>query len=63
MCLETLSGNGDDLPRSLRLDPREHWQEQFVRRALLSIEHETVSGLYDPEAKSETSNPIPCTIA
>ena len=46
--LETLSGNGNELPRSLRLEPHEHWHEQFVRRALLAFEYETISGLYDP---------------
>ena len=52
--LETLSKNGDDLPRSLRLDPHEHMHEQFVRRTLLSLEYETVSGLYDPEVVRES---------
>ena len=49
MHLDTLSNNGDDLPRSLRLDPHEHWHEQFVGRAMLSLEYETVPALYDPE--------------
>ena len=49
LCLETLSNNGDELPRSLRLNPEEHSHEQFVRRAMLSIEYETVPALYDPE--------------
>ena len=48
--IETLSGNGDDLPRSLRLHPHEHWSEQFVRRAMLSLEFEWGPGLYDPDA-------------
>ena len=49
MELDTLSSNGDHLPRSLRLDPREHWHEQFTGRAMISLEYETVPGLYDPE--------------
>ena len=59
--LETLSKYGDDLPRSLRLDPHENMHEQFVRRALLSLEYETVSGLYDPETVRESfpARPVP----
>ena len=49
MHLDTLSNNGNHLPRSLRLDPREHWHEQFVGRTMLSLEYETVPALYDPE--------------
>ena len=47
--IDTLSGNGDKLPRSLRLDAHEHWNEQFVRRAMLSVDYESVPGLYDPD--------------
>ena len=49
LCLDTLSSNGDELPRSLRLDPWEHRHEQFPARAMLSLEYETVPVLYDPE--------------
>ena len=49
MHLDTLSNNGDHLPRSLRLDPHEHWHEQFPGRAMLSLEYETVPAFYDPE--------------
>ena len=49
MYLDTLSNNGDHLPRSLRLHPHEHWHEQFTGRAMLSIECETLPALYDPE--------------
>ena len=49
MHLDTLSTNGDHLPRSLRLDPHEHRHEQFTGRAMLSLEYETVPALYDPE--------------
>ena len=49
MLLDTLPNNGDLLPRSLRLDPREHLHEQFTGRAMLSIEFETLPALYDPE--------------
>ena len=48
--IETLSGNGDELPRSLRLLPHEHCGEQFVRRAMVCIDYETAApGLYDPD--------------
>ena len=50
MTLDTLSKNGDLLPRSLRLHPHEHWHEQFVARAILCMEYETEAALYDPEA-------------
>ena len=50
MHLDTLSNNGDHLPRSLRLHPHEHWHEQFTGRAMLSLECETLPALYDPEA-------------
>lgn len=49
MHLSTLPSNGDLLPRSLRLNPQEHWHEQFTGRAILSIEYETSAALYDPE--------------
>ena len=49
MYLDTLSNNGDHLPRSLRLHPHEHWHEQFTGRVMLSLECETLPGLYDPE--------------
>ena len=45
MHLDTLSNNGDHLPRSLRLHPHEHWHEQFTGRAMLSLEYETVPAL------------------
>ena len=49
MHLDTLSNNGDHLPRSLHLHPHEHWHEQYPGRAMLSLEYETVPALYDPE--------------
>ena len=55
MHLETLSNNGDDLPRSLRLDPHEHMHEQFTSWAMLSFEYEVMPPLYQPEVKRETS--------
>ena len=61
MHLETMSKNGDDLPRSLRLEPHEHRHEQYVRRALLAIEYETVSGLYEPKVVRERFPPDPVT--
>ena len=56
-----MSKNGDDLPRSLRLEPHEHRHEQYVRRALLAIEYQTVSGLHDPEVVRERFPPDPVT--
>ena len=47
--LDTLSNNGDHLPRSLRLHPHEHWHEQFTGRAMLSLEYEAFPAFYDPE--------------
>ena len=49
MHLDTLSNNGDHLPRSLGLHPHEHWHEQFTGRAMLSLECYAHPGLYDPE--------------
>ena len=59
MHLETLSNNGDDLPRSLRLDPHEHMHEQFTSRAMLSFEYEVMSPrtLYQPAVERETFPP------
>ena len=53
MRLETLPTNGDDFPRSLHLDRVDIEHEQFAKRAMLSIEYETVSPLYDPRRKRE----------
>ena len=49
MTLDTLPNNGDLLPRSLRIDDREHYHEQYTTRTILSVECETVPALYDPE--------------
>ena len=59
MHLETLSNNGDDLPRSLQLDPHEHMHEQFTSRAMLSFEYELMSPLplYQPKVERETFPP------
>ncbi len=49
MLLDTLPNNGNFLPRSLRLQPHDHRREQFLSRAILSVECKTEAGLYDPE--------------
>ena len=41
--LETLPANGDDFPKSLRIDQYDIRQEQFANRAMLSIEQEIAS--------------------
>ena len=63
MRLETLSGNGDELPRSLRLDPHEHKHEQFVRRALLSLEYETFPAYTTRKSCRKASPRNPCPTA
>ena len=54
--LETLPANGDDFPKSLRIDQDDIRQEQFANRAILSIEQEIASPLplYDPQASHES---------
>lgn len=54
--LETLPPNGADFPRSLRIDMFDVRQEQFSHRAMLGIEYEIASPLYDPETFRE--NPL-----
>ena len=54
--LETLPASGDDFPKSLRIDQYDIHEEQFAKRAMLSIEHEITSPLplYDPQASRES---------
>ena len=62
LILETLSGNGDEFPRSLyvQLDPADIKHEQYGRRAMLSLEHEVGPALYCPDAdKTEFPERIP----
>ena len=57
--LETLPANDADFPKSLRIYQYDIHEEQFAKRAMLSIEHEIVSPLplYDPQASRE-SDPL-----
>ena len=57
MHLETLPTNGDYFPRSLRIDMSDIQHEQFAKRAMLSIEYETASPLYDPQVLRESFPP------
>ena len=59
--LETLPTNGDDFPKSLRIDQYDIHEEQFTNRAMLSIEQEITSPLplYDPQASRESFPPSP----
>ena len=51
LCLDTLSSNGEEFPRSLYVQIDEHdiRYEQYAQRAILSLEHETGPVLYSPE--------------
>ena len=55
LVLETLSGNGEEFPRSLyvQLDAGDIKHEQYGRRAMLSLEHEVGPALYCPDAEEE----------
>ncbi|MCY3542139.1 MAG: hypothetical protein OXH31_09590, partial [Gammaproteobacteria bacterium] len=54
LSVETLSSNGDQLPRSLRLGDHEHWFEQYTSRAMLTLEYEVQPALYDPNIQEKT---------
>ena len=54
MHLDTLPSNGNDFPKSLRIDASDIQHEQFANRAMLSIEYETVLPLYDPQVARES---------
>ena len=53
LVLETLSGNGEEFPRSLyvQLDAGDIKHEQYGRRAMLSLEHEVGPALYSPDGE------------
>ena len=55
LVLETLSGNGEEFPRSLyvQLDAGDIKHEQYGRRAMLLLEHEVGPALYCPDAKEK----------
>ncbi len=55
LVLETLSGNGEEFPRSLyvQLDAGDIKHEQYGRRAMLSLEHEVGPALYCPDAEEK----------
>ena len=52
--LDTLPSNGNDFPKSLRIDTYDIDHEQFSHRAMLSIVYETASPLYDPQFPPES---------
>ena len=51
LCLDTLSRNDEEFPRSLYVQIDEHdiRYEQYAQRAILSLEHETGPVLYAPD--------------
>ena len=55
LVLETLSGNGEEFPRSLyvQLDAGDIKHEQYGRRAMLSLKHEVGPALYSPDAEEK----------
>ena len=55
LVLETLSGNGEEFPRSLyvQLDAGDIKHEQYGRRAMLSLEHEVGPALYCPDGEEK----------
>ena len=55
LVLETVSGNGEEFPRSLyvQLDAGDTKHEQYGRRAMLSLEHEVGPALHCPDARNE----------
>ena len=55
LVLETLSGNGEEFPRSLyvQLDAGDIKHEQYGRRAMLSLEHQVGPALYCPDAEEK----------
>ena len=55
LVLETLSGNGEEFPRSLyvQLDAGDIKHEQYGRRAMLSLEHEVGPALFCPDAEEK----------
>ena len=55
LVLETLSGNGEEFPRSLyvQLDAGDIKYEQYGRRAMLSLETEVGPALYCPDAEKK----------
>ncbi len=62
LVLETLSGNGEEFPRSLyvQLDAGDIKYEQYGRRAMLSLETEVGPALYCPDAeKKKFSEDVP----
>ena len=51
LCLDTLSSNGEEFPKSLyaQIDEHDIRYEQYAQRAILSLEHETGPVLYAPD--------------
>ena len=61
LCLETLSSNGDEFPRSLYVQIDEHdiRHEQYAQRAILSLEHEVGPALYSPDGEVTSFPELP----
>ena len=61
LCLETLSSNGDEFPRSLYVQIDEHdiRHEQYAQRAILSLEHEVGPALFSPHDEAPSFPELP----
>ena len=55
MHLDTLPSNGNDFPRSLRINEYDIHEEQFSHRAMLCIDYLTEPALYDPATHGQIS--------
>lgn len=56
MHLDTLPSNGNDFPRSLRINEYDIHEEQFSHRAMLCIDYLTVPALYNPDSHGQISS-------
>ena len=55
MHLDTLPSNGNDFPRSLRINEYDIHEEQFGHQAILCIDYQTEPALYDPATHGKIS--------
>ena len=64
MRLETLRPTSDDYDRTHRIDDYGIHHSPLAKQAMLSIEHETICPLYDPESFRESfpPDPLPATL-
>ncbi len=53
MHMDTLPANGNDFPRSLRINEYDTHEQQFSHRAMLCIDYRTDPALYDPATHEE----------